>query len=261
MNMPVDFDITEIISITQDAGNKIMSVYNQSFEVHEKLDKTPLTEADLLSHRTIILGLNLVTPNVPVLSEESSKSDFEERFNWKTYWLVDPLDGTKEFIKRNGEFTVNIALVHNHEPIFGVVYAPALKTTYWGGKDLGAHKIEKNVTQEISVRNRPQKISDWKVVGSRSHQSNEFKNFMDNYPEAEIISMGSSLKLCLIAEGAADLYPRLGLTSEWDTAASHALVEAAKGQVLRLPEKTPLRYNENPTSLLNPYFLVCGETL
>lgn len=166
-----------------------------------------------------------------------------------------------EFVKKNGEFTVNIALVTNHQPIFGVVYAPALDVTYWGDKSSGAFKAEGGIEQAITVRPRSANSADWVVVGSRSHQSDEFKTLMKDYADAEIVSMGSSLKLCLVAEGKADLYPRLGLTSEWDTAASQAVVEAAGGQVLALPEMKPLGCNQNADSLLNPHFLVCASPL
>jgi len=249
----------KIISVAQLAGEIVLNVYERDFDVYAKADKSPLTAADLLSHEAIVKGLAQITPDIPVLSEESSNEETLDRMAWKTYWLIDPLDGTKEFVKRNGEFTVNIALVHNHVPIFGVVDAPALKCTYWGGKDLNAHKIQDGKSISIKTRTRPKDSALVKIVGSRSHQSDEFKDFVVNYPDAEIITMGSSLKLCLVAEGVADLYPRLGPTSEWDTAASQAIVEAAGGQVLRIPEITPLRCNENVSSLLNPRFLVCGD--
>ena len=261
MSFPIDFNADAVISLAQEAGKKILGIYAQDFEVYEKVDESLLTEADLLSHQTIIKGLGQITPELPVLSEESYKDEISNRLSWETYWLIDPLDGTKEFVKRNGEFTVNIALVHKHEPVFGVVHAPVLEVTYWGGKNLGAHKIQNNKTNVINIRKRPSDTAEWKIVGSRSHQSDEFNAFVEKYPDAEIISMGSSLKLCLVAEGAADLYPRLGLTSEWDTAASQAVVEAAGGYVLRMPEMTSLRCNENKSSLLNPHFLVCGDTL
>ena len=261
MSLPIDIDTDAVISLVQEAGKQILSIYSQGFDVYEKADKSPLTEADLLSHRTIIEGLAQITPDIPVLSEESSKDEISNRLSWETYWLIDPLDGTKEFIKRNGEFTVNIALIHKHEPVFGVVHAPVLGVTYWGGLNLGAHKIQDDESRVIHIRKRPSATAEWKIVGSRSHQSDEFKSFIEKYSDAEIISMGSSLKLCLVAEGAADLYPRLGLTSEWDTAASQAVVEAAGGQVLRMPEMTSLRCNENESSLLNPHFLVCGDSL
>jgi len=250
-----------VIDLAKVAGEKIMAIYAQDFDVDYKDDSSPLTEADLASHNCIVDRLRELTPDIPVLSEESSDDEKLNRMTWQTYWLIDPLDGTKEFVKKNGEFTVNIALVTNHQPVFGVVYAPALDVTYWGDKSSGAFKVEGNIEKSITIRPRPANTADWVLVGSRSHQSDEFKTFMEDYADAEIVSMGSSLKLCLVAEGKADLYPRFGLTSEWDTAASQAVVEAAGGQVLVFPEMKPLGYNQDADSLLNPHFLVCASPL
>jgi len=250
-----------VINLAKAAGEKIMAIYVQDFDVYHKDDSSPLTQADLASHHCIVDGLRKLTPQIPLLSEESSEDEKRNRMSWETYWLIDPLDGTKEFVKKNGEFTVNIALVSNHQPIFGVVYAPALDVTYWGDKSSGAFKAEGDIEKVITVRPRSANSADWVVVGSRSHQSDEFKAFMEDYADAEIVSMGSSLKFCLVAEGKADLYPRLGLTSEWDTAASQAVVEAAGGQVLAFPEMKPLGCNQNEDSILNPHFLVCASPL
>jgi len=250
-----------VIDLAKTAGEKIMAIYSQDFDVDYKEDSSPLTQADLASHHCIVDGLRELTLDIPVLSEESSKDEKLCRTSWETYWLIDPLDGTKEFVKKNGEFTVNIALVTNHHPVFGVVYAPALDVMYWGYKSSGAFKEVDGIEQTITVRPRSENSADWVVVGSRSHQSDELKAFMKDYSDAEIVSMGSSLKLCLVAEGKADLYPRLGLTSEWDTAASQAVVEAAGGQVLAFPDMTPLGCNQDADSLLNPYFLVCASPL
>ena len=250
-----------VIDLAKVAGEKIMSIYAQDFDVDRKDDSSPLTQADMASHHCIVNGLRELTPSIPVLSEESSEDEKRNRISWETYWLIDPLDGTKEFVKKNDEFTVNIALVTNHQPVFGVVYAPALYVTYWGDKSSGALKEENGIERAITVRPRSVNCADWIIVGSRSHQSDEFKAFMEDYPDAEIVSMGSSLKPCLIAEGKADLYPRLGLTSEWDTAASQAVVEAAGGQVLSFPEMKTLCCNQNADSLLNPHFLVCSSPL
>jgi len=255
------FQKRTVIDLAKAAGEKIMAIYAQDFEVDYKDDSSPLTQADLASHHCIVDGLRELTPHIPMLSEESSEGEKRNRMSWQTYWLIDPLDGTKEFVKKNGEFTVNIALVSNHQPIFGVVCAPALDVTYWGDKSSGAFKAEAGIQKSIKVRPRSANSADWVVVGSRSHQSDEFKAFMEGYSDAEIISMGCSLKLCLVAEGKADLYPRLGLTSEWDTAASQAVVEAAGGQVLAFPEMKPLGCNQNAGSLLNPHFLVCASPL
>jgi len=250
-----------VIDLAKDAGEKIMAIYAHDFDVDYKDDSSPLTQADLASHHCIVDGLRELTPQIPVLSEESSEEEMRNRMSWETYWLIDPLDGTKEFVKKNGEFTVNIALVTKHQPLFGVVHAPALDVTYWGDNSSGAFKAEGGTEKAITVRPRPASSSDWIVVGSRSHQSDEFKAFMKDYEDAEIVSMGSSLKLCLVAEGKADLYPRLGPTSEWDTAASQAVVEAAGGQVLAFPEMQLLSCNQNADSLLNPHFLVCASPL
>lgn len=250
-----------VIDLAKAAGEKIMAIYAQDFDVDYKDDLSPLTQADLASHHCIVDGLRKLTPQIPVLSEESSEDEKRNRMNWQTYWLIDPLDGTKEFVKKNGEFTVNIALVTNHQPVFGVVSAPALGVMYWGDKSSGAFKVEGDIEKAIVVRPRSANTADWVVVGSRSHQSDQFKTFMKDYADAEIVSMGSSLKLCLVAEGKADLYPRLGLTSKWDTAASQAVVEAAGGQVLAFPEMKPLGCNQNADSLLNPHFLVCASPL
>lgn len=250
------------IELAKNAGEAIMGTYKKDFAVYDKSDASPLTEADLASQRCIVEGLARLTPDIPVLSEESSEEDIQQRLEWNCYWLVDPLDGTKEFIKKNGEFTVNIALIENHQPVFGVVHAPALNITWWGQTGQGAFKIGQDGQQAaIQVRTRPTSTRDWKVVGSRSHQSNEFKAFMQQYPGAKLVSMGSSIKLCLVAEGSADLYPRLGLTSEWDTAAAQAVVEAAGGLVLEYPDLKALRYNTRPETLLNPHFLVCANSL
>ena len=256
VNIPiVNIDSSQVVDIAKKAGDAIMEVYKRDFEVYEKSDKSPLTEADLASHKVIVESLKGLTPDLPVLSEESSKEEVEGRMSWQTYWLIDPLDGTKEFIKKNGEFTVNIALVHQNKVVFGVVDAPVLDVTYWGGKDVGSRKLENSIERSINVADKNKNTKDMKVVGSRSHQSQEFIDFIADYPGAEIISMGSSLKLCLVAEGSADLYPRLGLTSEWDTAAAHAVVEGAGGSIVSLEDNMPLSYNTKQDTLLNPYFL------
>jgi 3'(2'), 5'-bisphosphate nucleotidase len=254
--------VSKIIDLAQKAGKVILAIYNKDFAVYDKPDASPLTEADLAAHQCIVAGLKELTPDIPVLSEESTEEDIKWRMEWSRYWLIDPLDGTKEFIKKNGEFTVNIALIENHQPVFGVVYAPVLETTWWGQPGQGAFKINPEGQETpIQVRTRPANKTDWKIVGSRSHQSDDFKAFIQQFSEADVVSIGSSLKLCLVAEGSADLYPRLGPTSEWDTAAAQAVVEAAGGQVLAYPDLNALRYNTRTETLLNPYFLVCERPL
>ena len=250
-----------INELSRKAGQAVMEIYEKDFAIYDKSDSSPLTEADLAAHTILVEGLNALTPEIPVLSEESNADEQIDRFSWNTYWLIDPLDGTKEFIKKNGEFTINVALIVAGEPVFGVVYAPAIDVLYWGALGEGAFKQEGDAAPAaITVSGVPSVNTGWKVVGSRSHQSDEFKQFMEKLPEAEIIAMGSSLKLCLVAEGKADLYPRLGLTSEWDTAAAHAVVLAAGGQVLSMEDMKPLIYNSRKDTLLNPHFIVCPET-
>ena len=250
-------DTQSIIKIARDAGLKILEIYaRDDFGTRLKSDDSPLTEADLAAHHVIVDGLKALDDSIPVLSEESASIPWEERQKWNRYWLVDPLDGTKEFIKRNGEFTVNIALVENNQPVLGVVYAPVLDVTYYGDSE-GAFKIsasEAGEAQSISVM--PHQSGEvWKVVGSRSHAGDSLVAFLDELGEHEMVSMGSSLKLCLVAEGAAHIYPRLGLTSEWDTAASHAVVNAAGGEVVVADSNETLQYNTKE-SLLNPFFIV-----
>lgn len=251
----------QVTAIAHKAGKAIMEIYAKDFAIYEKSDESPLTEADLAAHNIIVTGLKSLS-ELPILSEESAAIDWSTRSSWSDYWLVDPLDGTKEFIKKNGEFTVNIALVSNGVPTLGVVYAPVLKQTYVGVLGHGAYKITDSDVSDISPAPH-QTGQTWKVVGSRSHQSPEIQALLDSLPgETELVAMGSSLKLCLVAEGAAHLYPRLGPTSEWDTGAAQAVVEAAGGKVTVIDSSDPLasdapalRYNQKD-SLLNPYFLV-----
>jgi len=244
----------DIIELAKLAGHEIMKIYAKDFSIFEKEDQSPLTEADLISHQTIINRLTEITPDIPVLSEESAGEELQNRMSWDRYWLIDPLDGTKEFIKKNGEFTVNIALIESNTPVFGVVFAPAIDIIYYGGKDIGSFKIT-GEKEAIKIQTKKKTSSAMKIVGSRSHQSEEFKKFIGSYPNAEIIPMGSSLKICLVAEGEADLYPRLGPTSEWDTAAAQAVLEGAGGQLENFKTGKILSYNLNKDSLLNPHFL------
>ncbi len=253
-------NVTDILTIAREAGEKILQIYQQGFTVTDKADQSPLTEADLQAHRHIVARLQQLTPELPVLSEESSAAETAQRLSWTRYWLVDPLDGTKEFIQRNGEFTVNIALIDNGEPVLGVVHAPVLDTSWWGEQGRGAHTAQGNgPARAIQVAPVPGPGQPWRGVGSRSHATPEQAAFMRALPNAEMVAMGSSLKLCLVAEGRAHLYPRLGPTSEWDTAAAHAVVSAAGGQVLTWPGLQPLRYNQRPDTLLNPHFIVCAQ--
>ncbi len=250
-------DIRQINQIAREAGQAILEVYQQDFQVSEKEDLSPLTQADLASHRIITGALARLTPEIPVLSEESAFVPWEKRREWSRYWLVDPLDGTREFVKRNGEFTVNIALVEEHRPVLGVVHAPVLDTTWYGEPGKGAFR-QQGDQQPEPIRVTVPHADPIRVAGSRSHAGDSLKRFLERLGDYEIVSMGSSLKLCLVAEGRADIYPRLGPTSEWDTAAAQAVVEAAGGQVTDT-ELRPLEYNRKE-SLLNPHFLVFGDT-
>ncbi len=248
--------LDDVRALAKQAGDKILAIYNTEFSVAEKDDKSPLTAADMASHRAIVAGLEALTPNIPVLSEESAKIAYTERAGWETYWLIDPLDGTKEFIKRNGEFTVNIALIHAGVPVLGVVHVPVSGVTYAACEGRGARKEEPGAG-ERAIQVRKLGAGPVAVVGSRSHQGDSLKAFLAKLGEHELVSMGSSLKICLVAEGAADVYPRLGPTSEWDTAAAHCVVKQAGGELTDL-EMRPLRYNTKD-SLLNPFFFVYGD--
>jgi 3'(2'), 5'-bisphosphate nucleotidase len=253
---PADW-LEDIVAIAADAAQRILEVYQRPFDVSHKDDGSPLTEADRGAHELIVARLAQLTPDIPVLSEESAKIDYPERAAWQRFWLVDPLDGTREFVKRNGEFTVNIALIDNGEPLLGVVFVPVTGVCYAAVRDRGAWKQQNGVRQPIHVRSfRSGRAT---VVASRSHRGEAVDRFLARLEQREggydTASLGSSLKLCLIAEGVADVYPRLGPTSEWDTAAAQCVVEAAGGGVTDLDGR-PLRYNK--PNILNPWFLVTG---
>lgn len=245
-----------VLALAKQAGRRIMEIYQSDFRVGEKDDHSPLTAADLASHHCLVEGLTALYPKHPVLSEESAALPFKERAEWETYWLIDPLDGTKEFVKRNGEFTVNIALIHRNEPVLGVVYAPAKELSYFASEGCGAFRQVGEAEPE-NIEVCPSAPAIVRVVGSRSHATVDLGLYLSRLGDHELVSIGSSLKLCLVAEGAADLYPRIGLTSEWDTAAAHAVVKEAGGSVVDLAGQ-PLRYNTKE-SILNPYFLVYGD--
>jgi 3'(2'), 5'-bisphosphate nucleotidase len=246
-----------VVQLAKRAGTAILEIYDsEEYAVEEKADSSPLTAADLASHHVIVEGLAELTPGIPVLSEESANLPYTRRSRWKQYWLVDPLDGTREFIKRNGEFTVNIALIEEGVPVLGVVYVPVRDITYSAARGVGAFRqVAAGEPQPIRVRTLG--AGPVRVVGSRSHRGSSLDGFVARLGEHELVSMGSSLKLCLVAEGAADIYPRLGPTSEWDTAAAQCVVEQAGGFVTTT-DRQPLRYNTKD-SLLNPFFLVFGD--
>lgn len=246
-----------VIAVAQEAGQAIMEVYNGEIAVSRKEDNSPLTQADLAAHLVIEAGLARLTPDLPVLSEESQALPYDERRQWPKYWLVDPLDGTREFIKRNDEFTVNIALIAQHEPVLGVVYAPALDLLYYAARGTGAWRRQGGgVAERIAVRAYdPGRVT---IAGSRSHAGERLSAFLSHFHSHELISMGSSLKICLVAEGRADVYPRLGPTSEWDTAAAQCVLEEAGGKLVDASRRS-FRYNTKP-SLLNPEFFATGAS-
>jgi len=248
--------INEICQIASHAAECILEIYDTDFSVESKDDRSPLTAADLAAHNAICAALAELTPDIPVLSEESAELPYTERSQWSCYWLVDPLDGTREFIKRNGEFTVNIALIENGRPSLGVITVPVTGVCYYAATSLGAFKTSaEGVTKPIKVKSTESgKIT---VAGSRSHGSEKQQAFIAQLDGAEILAIGSSLKFCLIAEGKADIYPRYGLTSEWDTAAAQCIVEEAGGCVVDMDFK-PIRYNSKD-SLLNPEFLAIAD--
>jgi 3'(2'), 5'-bisphosphate nucleotidase len=246
-----------VLDLARGAGDCILSVYNSDIAVRRKDDATPVTEADLAAHQAIIDGLSLLTPHLPILSEESKHIPFEERGRWRRYWLVDPLDGTREFINRNGQFTVNVALIEDHEPIMGIVLVPTTGVCYYACRGEGAFRQASPQAIPEPIHSRPFRGDCLVVAGSRSHGTEALQRFLDNLPTCEVVSLGSALKSCLVAEGKVDLYPRLGPTSEWDTAAAQCVVEEAGGAVTNLRMER-LRYNTK-RSLLNPHFFVSGD--
>lgn len=281
-------DITSLVvaalAAAKKAGDAILDVYHSEFVVEHKNDKSPLTVADRRAHGILVQHLSVVcSRRFHVLSEEGNEIPYTSRKEWKEFWLVDPLDGTKEFVSRNGEFTVNIALVFKESPVLGVIYIPVTDVFYFGVKGQGAYKLEpgdaavffsetgparKNLYDRIVRKSFKLPIhygkthSRLRVIASRSHRSSETEDFMaklrQKYGEIEIISAGSSLKICRIAEGLADVYPRFGPTMEWDTAAGQVIAEEAGGSLCDIVNKKPLRYNKE--SLLNPFFIVTNSS-
>lgn len=244
--------IEHIKDIALKAGNAIMQVYEKDFEIEYKEDNSPLTLADKLSNQIICEALTNLYPTIPIMSEENKQVSYEERKNWEYYFCIDPIDGTKEFIKKNAEFTVNIALIHKNTPKLGVVYAPALGDIYWAKEELGAFK--NNEKLPIKVNKEPKE--KLYVVASRSHLSEETQEFIDNLntKEVEQVSKGSSLKLCMVAEGLADIYPRLAPTMEWDIAAADAIVKYAGKMTYQFESNEAIIYNKK--ELTNPWFIV-----
>jgi len=261
-NIPNPDQVAFLLKLVQKAGASVMRLYggtNSSdggvLSINYKCDNSPVTVADLAAHRILVDGLSHLTPEIPVVSEEDGES-MRHRRPTGTFWLIDPLDGTKEFISRNGEFTVNVALVENGVPILGVVLAPCLDLMYWGGVGIGAFRQKADMIENLSLSNQADKTGrPMIVVASRSHLNEETTQFIGQLGACELVQAGSSLKFCLIAEGSADVYPRMGPTSEWDTAAAQVIVEAAGGYVCTL-DGEPLRYGK--PDVLNPYFIASG---
>jgi 3'(2'), 5'-bisphosphate nucleotidase len=254
------------------AGRRTLEIYNQDFSVETKRDNSPLTQADRDAHKIIVSGLR--TFDLPILSEEGRDIPYGERCAWEQFWMVDPLDGTKEFVKRNGEFTINIALIHQQSPILGVVYVPVLYRLYFAVVGMGAYRcdisdaasMDSDLLNELTAVSRRLSADaagdrPFTIVGSRSHATPELEAYVAQkrltYESVEFISAGSSLKFCLVAEGSADVYPRMGSTMEWDTAAGHVVAEQAGASVLRVDNGNPLLYNK--PDLLNPWFIVTAK--
>lgn len=255
-----------VIKASIEAGEEILEIYNTEFSVELKDDKSPLTKADTKSNNVITRYLNQL--DIPILSEEGKDIDYEERKDWKQFWLVDPLDGTKEFIKRNGEFTVNIALIEDRIPVMGVIYVPVLDILYFGYENGGSYKLEnartkeyKNIVDLVAQSMKlpiPQGDRPFTAVGSKSHMNEETEEFINSqkeiHGEIQIMSRGSSIKLCMVAEGKADIYPRYAPTMEWDTGAGHAIAKFSGSDVFKANTNEELEYNKE--NLKNPWFLV-----
>lgn len=243
--------------LAEEAGRAIMDIFHHGFSVSRKDDDSPVTEADLAASRIILRTLEERWP-WPVLSEEAAAIDWATRSSWDTYWLVDPLDGTREFIRRSTDFTVNIALIHRGIPVFGLIHAPVDGTSWWGDQVRGAwRQKQRTAPQPLSVAPLPERISDWIEVGSRSHRSEAAAQYSAAIGPHRIKPVGSSLKMCHIAAGEAHLYIRLGPTGEWDTAAGQAILEAAGGVLVRVSDLTPLRYNTRAQTV-NPWFIAAS---
>ncbi|MBT8220874.1 MAG: 3'(2'),5'-bisphosphate nucleotidase CysQ [Bacteroidia bacterium] len=257
--MELNYLVKEVIEIARAAGTIIMQVYNeyQDIQIQEKSDKSPLTIADQKSNEIIVAGLNQLAINYPIVSEENKTIPYEERVKFNRFWMVDPLDGTKEFIKRNGEFTVNIALIDNGIPILGVVYAPALDLMYWAVKEIGAYKVVQEEDVGIFASHFSAVDTALRIVCSRSHMNEETKAFVGQLAKPVLVPTGSSLKIVYLAEGKADIYPRLGPTMEWDIAAAQIILEEAGGSVKEAEKLQNMTYNKE--NMLNPYFVAYGQ--
>jgi 3'(2'), 5'-bisphosphate nucleotidase len=246
--------LPDVIKVAEEASERVLHIYQSDFKVDYKEDKSPITAADVASHEVLVKGLRNISQDIPVLSEEGKSIPWEERKHWKRFWLIDPIDGTKDFTQRTGEFTVNVALIEDGVPVLGVVTVPAQHEVYWGAQGEGAFKRTRDgKTHRIRVAG----ARDVKrIVASKNHLNEETRAFIDKVGEHELVQAGSSLKFCRIAEGRADLYPRLGPTCEWDTGAAHAVLLAAGGRVDTL-EGDPLRYGKE--DIYNPFFIASSN--
>lgn len=250
--------IDEVIKFSKTAGDAIMKVYeSDDFDTSKKGDDSPVTKADIASNDVLCAGLKSQTPDIPILSEENKIIDYDTRKNWTYCWIVDPLDGTKEFIKRNGEFTTNVALVLNGEPIAGVVFAPVKNEMYYAIKGVGAFLQKAGESKKLTVSSYDKDNDTVRIVCSRSHLNDDTQNFVDSFSKTELVAKGSSLKFLSIANGEADVYPRLAPTMEWDTAAAHVILSEAGGSVIHAETKKELTYNK--ANLLNPHFIAAGK--
>lgn len=245
--------LPDVIKVADEASEKVLHIYQSDFKVSYKADDSPITAADTAAHEIITQGLRRISRDIPILSEEGKGIPWEERNQWRRFWLVDPIDGTKDFTQRTGEFTVNIAMIEDGQPVMGVVTAPALKEAYWGVVGEGAHRRDRTgKVHRIRVA-EPKAVK--RVVASKNHLNAETRTFIDKLGEHELVQAGSSLKFCRIAEGHADIYPRMGPTCEWDTGAAQAVLVAAGGKVQTVDGK-PLKYGKQ--DVLNPYFIASG---
>lgn len=246
--------LPDVIKVADEASEKVLHIYQSDFKVNYKEDDSPITAADLASHDIITRGLRNISRDIPILSEEGADISWEERKHWRRFWLIDPIDGTKDFTQRTGEFTVNIALIEDGVPVLGVVTAPALKEAFWGIKGEGAFKRDR--TGHVHRIRTSEPRDPLRIVASKNHLNNETRAFIDGLGAHETLQAGSSLKFCRIAEGHADIYPRMGPTSEWDTGAAHAVLLAAGGNVKTF-EGNALAYGKE--QILNPNFIAAGN--
>ncbi len=258
IKLELDSIIQNLIEISKLAGAEILDVYEGSFDVTIKDDLSPLTDADRRSNQIITDRLESLYPEIPILSEEGKQIDYSIREKWDLFWLIDPLDGTKEFVKRNGEFTVNIALINHGKPIAGVVYAPVNSTCWYGSGKNGSYKLEGN-SRPTKINVKSDAENPIKIVSSRSHPSPKLQSYLDRFTNHEIVGMGSSLKICLVADGSAHIYPRLGPTMEWDSGAGHAVLKFAGGYLTDVSTGNELVYNKE--ILRNPDFICYGPKI